>query len=44
MLLHLRSRPLQTLILGLIGLTLYAYYRTTNYDVPQYIAPRNISE
>ncbi|XP_076175546.1 beta-1,3-galactosyltransferase 5 [Ptiloglossa arizonensis] len=42
-LLHLRSRPLQTLILGLIGLTFYAYYRTTYYDVPQYTVPRNIS-
>ncbi|XP_054000138.1 beta-1,3-galactosyltransferase 5-like [Hylaeus anthracinus] len=42
-LLHLRSRPLQTLILGLIGLTFYAYYRTTYYDVPQYAVPRNIS-
>ncbi|KZC12529.1 Beta-1,3-galactosyltransferase 1 [Dufourea novaeangliae] len=42
-LLHLRSRPLQTLILGLIGLTFYAYYRTTYYDVPQYAIPRNNS-
>ncbi|XP_076236621.1 beta-1,3-galactosyltransferase 5 [Calliopsis andreniformis] len=42
-LLHLRSRPVQTLILGLIGLTFYAYYRTTYYDVPQYAIPRNIS-
>ncbi|KAG5341871.1 B3GN5 glucosaminyltransferase, partial [Acromyrmex heyeri] len=31
--LHLRSRFLQTLILALIGLTFYAYYRTTVYDV-----------
>ncbi|XP_076641775.1 beta-1,3-galactosyltransferase 5 [Halictus rubicundus] len=42
-LLHLRSRPLQTLILGLIALTFYAYYRTTYYDVPQYAVPRNTS-
>lgn len=42
-LLHLRSRPLRTLILGLICLTFYAYYRTTFYDVPQYTVPRNIS-
>ncbi|XP_043253253.1 beta-1,3-galactosyltransferase 5-like [Colletes gigas] len=42
-LLHLRSRPLQTLILGLIGLTFYAYYRSTYYDIPQYAVPRNIS-
>ncbi|XP_050583105.1 beta-1,3-galactosyltransferase 5-like [Bombus affinis] len=41
-LLHLRSRPLRTLILGLVCLTFYAYYRTTLYDVPQYTVPRNI--
>lgn len=41
-LLHLRSRSLRTLILGLICLTFYAYYRTTLYDVPQYTVPRNI--
>lgn len=32
------------LILGLIGLTFYAYYRTTYYDVPQYAVSRNISK
>ncbi|XP_034189218.1 beta-1,3-galactosyltransferase 5 isoform X1 [Osmia lignaria lignaria] len=42
-LLHLRNRPLQTLILGLIALTFYAYYRTTYYDVTQYTVSRNIS-
>ncbi|XP_017879349.1 beta-1,3-galactosyltransferase 5-like [Ceratina calcarata] len=42
-LLHLRSRPMRTLALGLIGLTFYAYYRTTYYDVSEYAAPRNIS-
>lgn len=42
--LHLRSRFLQTLILALVGLTFYAYYRTTVYDVHQYSLPRNISE
>ncbi|XP_071558728.1 beta-1,3-galactosyltransferase 5 isoform X2 [Temnothorax nylanderi] len=41
--LHLRSRFLQTLILALIGLTFYAYYRTTVYDVRQYSLPRNTS-
>ncbi|EZA49949.1 hypothetical protein DMN91_011836 [Ooceraea biroi] len=41
--LHLRSRLLQTLILALIGLTFYAYYRTTMYDVHQFSLPRNIS-
>ncbi|KAL6437914.1 hypothetical protein ACFW04_004314 [Cataglyphis niger] len=41
--LHLRSRFLQTLILALIGLTFYAYYRTTIYDVHQYSLPRNTS-
>ncbi|KAL0131629.1 hypothetical protein PUN28_002878 [Cardiocondyla obscurior] len=41
--LHLRSRFLQTLILALIGLTFYAYYRTTVYDVRQYNSPRNAS-
>ncbi|XP_011149907.1 beta-1,3-galactosyltransferase 5 [Harpegnathos saltator] len=39
--LHLRSRLLQTLILALIGLTFYAYYRTTVYDVRQFSLPRN---
>lgn len=43
LILHLRSRPLQTLILGLIALTFYAYYRTTYYDIAQYTTPRNIS-
>lgn len=43
-LLHFRSRSLRTLILGLICLTFYAYYRTTYYDVPQYNVPRNVSE
>lgn len=42
-LLHFRSRSLRTLILGLICLTFYAYYRTTYYDVPQYNVPRNVS-
>ena len=42
--LHLRSRFLQTLILALIGLTFYAYYRTTVYDVRQYSLPRNTSK
>jgi len=42
--LHLRSRFLQTLILVLIGLTFYAYYRTTVYDVRQYSLPRNTSK
>lgn len=42
--LHLRSRFLQTLILALIGLTFYAYYRTTVYDVHQYSLPRNTSK
>ncbi|XP_029155967.1 beta-1,3-galactosyltransferase 2-like [Nylanderia fulva] len=41
--LHLRSRFLQTLILALIGLTFYAYYRTTVYDVHQYSLSRNTS-
>ncbi|KAH0951092.1 hypothetical protein HN011_002127 [Eciton burchellii] len=41
--LHLRSRFLQTLILALIGLTFYAYYRTTVYDVHQFSLPRNSS-
>ncbi|XP_029177621.1 beta-1,3-galactosyltransferase 1-like [Nylanderia fulva] len=41
--LHLRSRFLQTLILALIGLTFYAYYRTTVYDVHQYSLLRNTS-
>ncbi|XP_012521840.1 beta-1,3-galactosyltransferase 5 [Monomorium pharaonis] len=41
--LHLRSRLLQTLILALIGLTFYAYYRTAAYDVHQYGLPRNTS-
>ncbi|XP_032677333.1 beta-1,3-galactosyltransferase 5-like [Odontomachus brunneus] len=39
--LHLRSRLLQTLIVALIGLTFYAYYRTTVYDVRQFSLPRN---
>ncbi|XP_003696966.1 beta-1,3-galactosyltransferase 5-like [Apis florea] len=42
-LLHFRSRSLRTLILGLICLTFYAYYRTTYYDVSQYNVPRNVS-
>ncbi|KAL6259266.1 hypothetical protein P5V15_009184 [Pogonomyrmex californicus] len=41
--LHLRSRFLQILILALIGLTFYAYYRTAVYDVRQYNLPRNTS-
>ncbi|XP_011865828.1 PREDICTED: beta-1,3-galactosyltransferase 5-like [Vollenhovia emeryi] len=41
--LHLRSRFLQTLILALVGLTFYAYYRTAVYDVRQYSLPRNTS-
>ncbi|XP_066582256.1 beta-1,3-galactosyltransferase 1-like [Prorops nasuta] len=41
--LHLRSRTFQTLILGLIGLTFYAYYRTTVYDFHQIGLVRNIS-
>ncbi|XP_076759989.1 beta-1,3-galactosyltransferase 5 [Xylocopa sonorina] len=43
-LLYPRSRPLRTLILGLIGLTFYVYYRTTYYDVPQYAVSRNVSQ
>lgn len=41
--LHLRSRFLQTLILALISLTFYAYYRTTVNDVRQYSLLRNTS-
>ncbi|KAG7198312.1 hypothetical protein KM043_005714 [Ampulex compressa] len=41
--LHLRSRLLQSLILGLIALTFYAYYRTTLYDIRQLGPPRNTS-
>ncbi|XP_006609026.1 beta-1,3-galactosyltransferase 5-like [Apis laboriosa] len=41
-LLHFRSRSLRTVILGLICLTFYAYYRTY-YDVPQYNVSRNVS-
>ncbi|XP_046830087.1 beta-1,3-galactosyltransferase 5-like [Vespa crabro] len=42
--LHPRNRPLQTLILGLIVLTFYAYYRTTFYDIHQFGASaRNFS-
>ncbi|XP_076394516.1 beta-1,3-galactosyltransferase 5 isoform X2 [Megachile rotundata] len=40
-LLYVRNRPLQTLILGLIALTFYAYYRTTYYDVTRYSIFRN---
>ncbi|CAK9805185.1 Beta-1,3-galactosyltransferase 1 [Anthophora quadrimaculata] len=43
-LLHVCSRPVRTLILGLIGLTLYAYYRATYYGATQYTIPRNVSQ
>ncbi|XP_015602344.1 beta-1,3-galactosyltransferase 5 [Cephus cinctus] len=39
--LHLRSRLLQSLILGLVGLTFYAYYRTTVNDIRQFASARN---
>ncbi|KOC59351.1 Beta-1,3-galactosyltransferase 1 [Habropoda laboriosa] len=42
--LHLRSRPLRTLVLGLLGLSLYAYYRNTYYGASQYTVPRNVSQ
>ncbi|KAK2584938.1 hypothetical protein KPH14_002532 [Odynerus spinipes] len=41
--LHPRNRPLQSLILGLIVLTFYAYYRTTFYDIRQFGSTRNFS-
>ena len=42
--LSLRSRLLQTLILGLLGLTFYTYYRTTASEIQQFAYVRNYSE
>ncbi|XP_023245918.1 zinc finger protein 878-like [Copidosoma floridanum] len=39
--LSLRNRVLQTIILGLIGLTFYTYYRTTDTDIQQYALIRH---
>ncbi|XP_012277449.1 beta-1,3-galactosyltransferase 5-like [Orussus abietinus] len=41
--LHLRSRLLQTLILGLVVLTFYAYYRTTVYELRPLVSTWNAS-
>jgi hypothetical protein len=43
-LLSLRSRLLQSLILALIGLTFYTYYRTTASEIRQYAFVRSYSE
>ena len=42
--LSLRSRLLQTLILALVGLTFYTYYRTTASELQQYAFVRSYSE